>query len=121
LAFSLLFVFRYFGKALSICAGISFSLDIIEGIINGVLTLKYSQIVKLLQQLHSFTDAIHVEFNSRTFYRLSVVKPRNPNWSGNIKEYNVTLLSICIVLFWTVTLFSLSYRLLKNRFVVSYT
>jgi hypothetical protein len=45
--------------------------NIIEGIINGVLTLKYSQIVKLLQQLHSFTDAIHVELIVEPFTRLS--------------------------------------------------
>jgi hypothetical protein len=50
------------------------------------------------------------------FSRLSVVKNLGTQIGiDNIKEYNVTALSIMIVLFWTVIFIFLSYRLIKNR------
>ncbi|MFV8353365.1 ABC transporter permease [Flavobacterium sp. XS2P14] len=91
--------------------------NIIEGIINGVLTFKVfpnSETAATITQflpMQSMSNLI-VE----PFTRLSVVKNLGTQIGlDNIKEYNVTLLSICIVLFWTVTFIFLSYRLLKNR------
>ncbi|MFV8333901.1 ABC transporter permease [Flavobacterium sp. GSP14] len=91
--------------------------NIIEGIINGVLTFKVfpnSETAATITQflpMQSMSNLI-VE----PFTRLSVVKNLGTQIGlDNIKEYNVTLLSICIVLFWTVTFVFLSYRLLKNR------
>ena len=91
--------------------------NIIEGIINGVLTFKVfpnSETAATITQflpMQSMSNLI-VE----PFTRLSVVKNLGTQIGlDNIKEYNVTLLSICIVLFWTVTFIFLSYRLLKKR------
>ena len=91
--------------------------NIIEGIINGVLTFKVfpnSETATTITQflpMQSMSNLI-VE----PFTRLSVVKNLGTQIGlDNIKEYNVTLLSICIVLFWTVTFIFLSYRLLKKR------
>ena len=91
--------------------------NIIEGIINGVLTFKVfpnSETAATITQflpMQSMSNLI-VE----PFTRLSVVKNLGTQIGlDNIKEYNVTLLSICIVLFWTVTFVFLSYRLLKKR------
>ena len=91
--------------------------NIIEGIINGVLTFKVfpnSETATTITQflpMQSMSNLI-VE----PFTRLSVVKNLGTQIGlDNIKEYNVTLLSICIVLFWTVTFVFLSYRLLKKR------
>ena len=91
--------------------------NIIEGIIIGVLTFKVfpnSETAATITQflpMQSMSNLI-VE----PFTRLSVVKNLGTQIGlDNIKEYNVTLLSICIVLFWTVTFIFLSYRLLKNR------
>nr|WP_309755408.1 ABC transporter permease [Flavobacterium sp.] len=91
--------------------------NIIEGIINGILTFKVfpnSETAATITQflpMQSMSNLI-VE----PFTRLSVVKNLGTQIGlDNIKEYNVTLLSICIVLFWTVTFIFLSYRLLKNR------
>lgn len=91
--------------------------NIIEGIINGILTFKVfpnSETATTITQflpMQSMSNLI-VE----PFTRLSVVKNLGTQIGlDNIKEYNVTLLSICIVLFWTVTFIFLSYRLLKNR------
>ena len=91
--------------------------NIIEGVINGVLTFKIfpksdtaSSITQFLP-LQSMSNLIVEPFS-----RLSVVKNLGTQIGiENIKEYNVTALSIIIVLFWTVIFIFLSYRLLKNR------
>ena len=91
--------------------------NIIEGVINGVLTFKIfpksdtaSSITQFLP-LQSMSNLIVEPFS-----RLSVVKNLGTQIGiDNIKEYNVTALSIIIVLFWTVIFIFLSYRLLKNR------
>ena len=91
--------------------------NIIEGIINGVLSFKVfpksdtaSSITQFLP-LQSMSNLIVEPFS-----RLSVVKNLGTQIGiENIKEYNVTALSIIIVLFWTVLFIFLSYRLLKNR------
>jgi len=91
--------------------------NIIEGVINGVLTFKVfpksdtaSSITQFLP-LQSMSNLIVEPFS-----RLSVVKNLGTQIGiDNIKEYNVTALSIMIVLFWTVIFIFLSYRLLKNR------
>ena len=91
--------------------------NIIEGVINGVLTFKVfpksdtaSSITQFLP-LQSMSNLIVEPFS-----RLSVVKNLGTQIGiENIKEYNVTALSIIIVLFWTVIFIFLSYRLLKNR------
>ena len=91
--------------------------NIIEGVINGVLTFKVfpksdtaSSITQFLP-LQSMSNLIVEPFS-----RLSVVKNIGTQIGiDNIKEYNVTALSIIIVLFWTVIFIFLSYRLLKNR------
>ena len=91
--------------------------NIIEGVINGVLTFKVfpksdtaSSITQFLP-LQSMSNLIVEPFS-----RLSVVKNLGTQIGiDNIKEYNVTALSIIIVLFWTVIFIFLSYRLLKNR------
>ena len=91
--------------------------NIIEGIINGVLTFKVfpnsetaANITQFLP-LQSMSNLI-VE----PFTRLSVVKNLGTQIGlDNIKEYNVTALSIGIVLFWTATFIFLSYRLLRKR------
>ena len=91
--------------------------NIIEGIINGVLTFKVfpnSNMAASITQflpLQSMSNLIVEPFS-----RLSVVKNLGTQIGlDNTKEYNVSLLSICIVLFWTITFIFLSYRLLKNR------
>ena len=91
--------------------------NIIEGVINGVLTFKVfpksdtaSSITQFLP-LQSMSNLIVEPFS-----RLSVVKNLGTQIGiDNIKEYNVTALSIMIVLFWTVIFIFLSYRLIKNR------
>ena len=91
--------------------------NIIEGVINGVLSFKVfpksdtaSSITQFLP-LQSMSNLIVEPFS-----RLSVVKNLGTQIGiDNIKEYNVTALSIIIVLFWTVIFNFLSYRLLKNR------
>ena len=91
--------------------------NIIEGIINGVLTFK---VFPKSETAAAITQFLPMQSMSNLivepFTRLSVVKNLGTQIGlDNIKEYNVTLLSICIVLFWTVTFIFLSYRLLKNR------
>ncbi|MFV8269803.1 ABC transporter permease [Flavobacterium sp. GT2N3] len=91
--------------------------NIIEGVINGILTFKVfpksdtaSSITQFLP-LQSMSNLIVEPFS-----RLSVVKNLGTQIGlDNIKEYNVTAFSIIIVLFWTVLFIFLSYRLLKNR------
>jgi ABC-type transport system involved in multi-copper enzyme maturation permease subunit len=91
--------------------------NIIEGVINGVLTFKVfpnsttaASITQFLP-LQSMSNLIVEPFS-----RLSVVKNLGTQIGlDNIKEYNVTILSIIIVLFWTAIFIFLSYRLLKNR------
>ncbi|MFV8372936.1 ABC transporter permease [Flavobacterium sp. LB2P74] len=91
--------------------------NIIEGVINGVLTFKVfpnsSSAASITQflPLQSMSNLIVEPFS-----RLSVVKNLGTQIGlDNIKEYNVTILSIIIVLFWTAIFIFLSYRLLKNR------
>ena len=91
--------------------------NIIEGIINGVLTFK---IFPKSETAATITQFLPMQSMSNLivepFTRLSVVKNLGTQIGmDNIKEYNVTVLSLCIVLFWTVTFIFLSYRLLKNR------
>ncbi|MFV8393083.1 ABC transporter permease [Flavobacterium sp. LB2P6] len=91
--------------------------NIIEGVINGVLTFKVfpnsstaASITQFLP-LQSMSNLIVEPFS-----RLSVVKNLGTQIGlDNFKEYNVTILSIIIVLFWTAIFIFLSYRLLKNR------
>ena len=91
--------------------------NIIEGIINGILTFK---VFPKSETAGAITQFLPMQSMSNLivepFTRLSVVKNLGTQIGlDNIKEYNVTLLSICIVLFWTVTFIYLSYQLLKNR------
>lgn len=91
--------------------------NIIEGVINGVLTFKVfpnsttaASITQFLP-LQSMSNLIVEPFS-----RLSVVKNLGTQIGlDNIKDYNVSILSIIIVLFWTAIFIFLSYRLLKNR------
>ncbi|TDE43901.1 ABC transporter permease [Flavobacterium rhamnosiphilum] len=91
--------------------------NIIEGVINGVLTFKVfpnsntaASITQFLP-LQSMSNLIVEPFS-----RLSVVKNLGTQIGlDNIKEYGVNLPTILIVLFWTVIFIFLSYRLLKNR------
>ncbi|MFV8336248.1 ABC transporter permease [Flavobacterium sp. RSP29] len=91
--------------------------NIIEGVINGVLTFKVfpnsstaASITQFLP-LQSMSNLIVEPFS-----RLSVVKNLGTQIGlDNIKEYNVTILSIIIVLIWTAIFIFLSHRLLKNR------
>jgi ABC-type transport system involved in multi-copper enzyme maturation permease subunit len=91
--------------------------NIIEGVINGVLTFKVfpnsntaASITQFLP-LQSMSNLIVEPFS-----RLSVVKNLGTQIGlDNIKEYGVNLSAILIVLFWTVIFIFLSYRLLKNR------
>ena len=91
--------------------------NIIEGVINGVLTFKVfpnsttaASITQFLP-LQSMSNLIVEPFS-----RLSVVKNLGTQIGlDNIKEYNVNILSVIIVLFWTAIFIFLSYRLLKNR------
>jgi ABC-type transport system involved in multi-copper enzyme maturation permease subunit len=91
--------------------------NIIEGIINGVLTFKVfpnsttaASITQFLP-LQSMSNLIVEPFS-----RLSVVKNLGTQIGlDNIKEYNVSIFSIIIVLFWTAIFIFLSYKLLKNR------
>lgn len=91
--------------------------NIIEGVINGVLTFKVfpnsttaASITQFLP-LQSMSNLIVEPFS-----RLSVVKNLGTQIGlDNIKEYNVSISSIIIVVFWTAIFIFLSYRLLKNR------
>ncbi|TDD77488.1 ABC transporter permease [Flavobacterium caseinilyticum] len=91
--------------------------NIIEGIINGVLSFKVfpnsttaASITRFLP-LESMSNLI-VE----PFTRLSVVKNLGVQIGlDNNKKYDVDLISIIIVLCWTAIFIFLSYRLLKNR------
>lgn len=91
--------------------------NIIEGIINGVLSFKVfpdsttaASITRFLP-LESMSNLI-VE----PFTRLSVVKNLGVQIGlDNTKKYDVDVVSIVIVLCWTAIFIFLSYRLLKNR------
>lgn len=91
--------------------------NIIEGIINGVLSFKVfpnsttaASITRFLP-LQSMSNLI-VE----PFTRLSVVKNLGVQIGlDQNKNYDVDLISIVIVLCWTTIFIFLSYRLLKNR------
>lgn len=91
--------------------------NIIEGVINGVLSFK---IFPKSETASSITQFLPLQSMSNLivepFSRLSVVKNIGTQIGiDNIKEYNVTALSLIIVLLWTVIFILLSYRLLKNR------
>lgn len=91
--------------------------NIIEGIINGVLAFK---VFPNSDTAASITQFLPLQSMSNLivepFTRLSVVKNLGAQIGlDNIKEYDVTILSVSIVLFWTVIFIFLSYRLLKNR------
>ena len=91
--------------------------NIIEGVINGVLTFKVfpnsttaASITQFLP-LQSMSNLIVEPFS-----RLSVVKNLGTQIGlDNIKDYGVHFSSVGIVLCWTVIFIFLSYRLLKNR------
>ena len=91
--------------------------NIIEGVINGVLTFKVfpnsttaASITQFLP-LQSMSNLIVEPFS-----RLSVVKNLGTQIGlDNIKDYGVNFSSVGIVLCWTVIFIFLSYRLLKNR------
>ena len=91
--------------------------NIIEGIINGVLTFKIfpesTTAASIMQffPLQSMSNLIVEPFS-----RLSVVKNLgNQIGLENIKNYDVELSSLLIVICWTVIFVFLSYKLLKNR------
>jgi ABC-type transport system involved in multi-copper enzyme maturation permease subunit len=91
--------------------------NIIEGVINGVLTFK---VFPKSETAASITQFLPLQSMSNLivepFTQLSVVKNLGTQIGlDNNKEYDVTILSITIVLFWTVIFVFLSYRLLKNR------
>lgn len=91
--------------------------NIIEGIINGVLAFK---VFPNSDTAASITQFLPLQSMSNLivepFTRLSVVKNLGTQIGlNNNKEYDVTLLSITIVLFWTIIFIFLSHRLLKNR------
>ena len=91
--------------------------NIIEGIINAVLTFKIfpesTTAASIMQffPLQSMSNLIVEPFS-----RLSVVKNLgNQIGLENIKNYDVELSSLLIVICWTVIFVFLSYKLLKNR------
>lgn len=91
--------------------------NIIEGIINGILSFKIfpeSRTAASIMQffpLQSMSNLIVEPFS-----RLSVVKNLgNQIGLENIKNYDVELSSLLIVICWTVIFVFLSYKLLKNR------
>ena len=91
--------------------------NIIEGIINGILSFKIfpeSRTAASIMQffpLQSMSNLIVEPFS-----RLSVVKNLgNQIGLENIKNYDVELSSLLIVLCWTVIFVFLSHKLLKNR------
>ena len=91
--------------------------NIIEGIINAVLTFKIfpesTTAASIMQffPLQSMSNLIVEPFS-----RLSVVKNLGPQIGlENIKNYDVELSSLLIVICWTVIFVFLSYKLLKNR------
>lgn len=91
--------------------------NIIEGIINGVLSFK---VFPNSTTAASITRFLPLESMStlivEPFTRLSVVKNLGVQIGlDNNKKYDVDLISIIIVLCWTVIFIFLSYRLLKNR------
>ena len=91
--------------------------NIIEGIINAVLTFKIfpesTTAASIMQffPLQSMSNLIVEPFS-----RLSVVKNLgNQIGLQNIKNYDVELSTILIVICWTVLFVFFSYKLLKNR------
>ena len=91
--------------------------NIIEGIINGILSFKIfpeSRTAASIMQffpLQSMSNLIVEPFS-----RLSVVKNLgNQIGLENIKNYDVELSAMLIVLCWTFIFVFLSYKLLKNR------
>ena len=91
--------------------------NIIEGIIKGILTFKIfpnnEKAASIMQffPLESMSNLIVEPFS-----RLSVVKNLGTQIGlDNVKHYNVELVSIIIVLSWTVIFVYSSYKLLKNR------
>jgi ABC-type transport system involved in multi-copper enzyme maturation permease subunit len=91
--------------------------NIIEGIVNGVLTFKIfpksetaSQITQFFP-LESMSNLI-VE----PFTRLSVIKNiQTAVGDTNVKDYSVHFLAILIVLVWTAIFISLTYKIIKKR------
>ena len=91
--------------------------NIIEGVINGVLTFK---VFENSTTAASITQFLPLQSMSNLivepFSRLSVVKNLGTQIGlDNIKDYGVHFSSVGIVLCWTVIFIFLSYRLLKNR------
>lgn len=91
--------------------------NIIEGIIKGILTFKIfpnnEKAASIMQffPLESMSNLIVEPFS-----RLSVVKNLGTQIGlDNVKHYNVELVSMIIVLSWTVIFVYSSYKLLKNR------
>jgi hypothetical protein len=91
--------------------------NIIEGIINGVLTFKIfpesTTATSIMQffPLQSMSNLIVEPFS-----RLSVVKNLGTQIGLNdIKNYDVALSSLLIVICWTTIFVFFSYKLLKNR------
>jgi hypothetical protein len=91
--------------------------NIIEGIINGVLTFKIfpesTNAASIMQffPLQSMSNLIVEPFS-----RLSVVKNLGTQIGLNdIKNYDVALSSLIIVICWTTIFVFFSYKLLKNR------
>ena len=91
--------------------------NIIEGIIKGILTFKIfpnnEKAASIMQffPLESMSNLIVEPFS-----RLSVVKNLGTQIGlDNVKHYNIELVSIIIVLSWTVIFVYSSYKLLKNR------
>ena len=91
--------------------------NIIEGVINGVLTFKVFQNSTTAASITQFLPLQSMSnLIVEPFSRLSVVKNLGTQIGlDNIKDYGVHFSSVGIVLCWTVIFIFLSYRLLKNR------
>ena len=91
--------------------------NIIEGIINGILSFKIFPENRMAASIMQFFPLQSMSnLIVEPFSRLSVVKNLgNQIGLENIKNYDVELSSLLIVICWTVIFVFLSYKLLKNR------
>ena len=115
--FSFCLFLGIFVKRSAFALGFLLVWNIIEGIINAVLTFKIfpesTTAASIMQffPLQSMSNLIVEPFS-----RLSVVKNLGTQIGlENIKNYDVELSTILIVICWTVVFVFFSYKLLKNR------
>jgi len=104
-------------KRSAFAIGFLFVWNIIEGIVNGILTFKIfpkSETAANIMQffpLESMSNLI-VE----PFTKLSIIRNIKTTIGANgIKDYDVHFTSILIVLFWTALFVFLSYKIIKKR------